>query len=292
MEFRKMEYFLMAAETLNFSEAAKQLYISPQALTQQIMQLETEIGGRLFDRSTRKVKMTELGLFCYRQMKPIKVQYDEAAEKIRKKIAESKKIFRIGFFNALPKKDILNPLLDLIQIRIPNYELELTSFDMSMLWKQLDENTLDFVVNIVDDFFRFTDYDTKCLLSEPAKIVVSEKHVWASRKRITYADIADADMLQFREGDYKEKKNNFYSRVKCRNIFRTSDFDSMLALLESGKYFAVFPRIFNLADYLKLEYLDMPEEYAFTFHAVCGVKKAAENPIVCEIMECVRKKWK
>ena len=90
MEFRKVEYFLKAAETLNFSEAAKQLYISPQALTQQIVQLETEIGGKLFERNTRNVKVTELGSFCYQQMKPVKIQYDEAIKNTEKGDGEQK----------------------------------------------------------------------------------------------------------------------------------------------------------------------------------------------------------
>ena len=292
MEFRKMEYFIRAAETLNFSDAAKQVYISPQALTQQIMQLETEIGGKLFERNTRNVKLTELGVFCYQQMKPIKVQYDEAAEKIRKKVSDNQKSFRIGFFNELPKKDMLNPLLYLVQTCIPECELELTALDMETLWKSLDENQFDMIVSIVDDFFTATEYKMKCLQSAPAKIVVAEKHIWSSQKNLTCADLMEADMLQFQKGSYKEDKNNFYGQVKCRSIHRTMDFDSMLALLESGKYFAVFPRIFNSADYLKLKYLDMPEEYAFTCYAVCAVRKDAENPIAHKMIEYVQENWK
>lgn len=292
MEFRKVEYFLKAAETLNFSEAAKQLYISPQALTQQIMQLEAEIGGKLFERNTRKVKMTELGLFFYRQMKPVKIQYDEASEKIRKKVSESQNSFRIGFFHALPKRNILNPLLELIQNGITQCELELTSFDMDMLWKSLDEDKLDFIVSIVDDFFHKKDYDMKCLLSAPAKVVVSEKHVWAAKEKVTREEMADADMLQFREGNYMEDKDSFYARVNCNQIHRTTDFDSMLALLESGKYFAVFPRVFHSAESLKLKYINLPEEYAFTYHVVCAAKRAAENPITYKVMEYIKKNWK
>lgn len=291
MEFRKVEYFLKAAETLNFSEAAKQLYISPQALTQQIVQLEAEIGGKLFERNTRNVKMTELGSFCYQQMKPVKTQYDEAAEKIRKKAMESGNILRIGFFNELPKKDILNPLLELIRNCVPECELDPIAFDMDMLWKMLDEGTIDLMVSIVDDFFPTAEYDLVCLQRAAAKVVVSEKHQWASKESVTYEDLEEADMLQFQKGSYKADKDNFYGEVKCRRIQRTLNFDSMLALLESGKYFAVFPRIFNSADYLKLIYLDMPEEYAFTNYAVCVTKKAAKNSQLYKIMKQIKKNW-
>lgn len=291
MEFRKVEYFLKAAETLNFSEAAKQLYISPQALTQQIVQLETEIGGKLFERNTRNVKVTELGSFCYQQMKPVKTQYDEAIEKIRKKVMESRNVLRIGFFNELPKKDILNPLLELIQNCFPECELDLIALDMNRLWKMLDEGTIDLMVSIVDDFFPTAEYDRVCLQRAEAKVVISEKHRWASQDSVTYADMKEEDMLQFQKGSYKADKNNFYGEVKCRKIHRVTDFDSMLALLESGKYFAVFPRIFNSADYLKLIYQDMPKEYAFTNYAVCVTKKTAKNSQLHEIMKQIKKNW-
>ena len=61
MEIRQLKYFLKVAETLNFSEAARKLFITQSTLSQQISHLEQEIGLPLFERNSHEVYLTEAG---------------------------------------------------------------------------------------------------------------------------------------------------------------------------------------------------------------------------------------
>src|SRR3954463_12885756 len=61
MELRQLRYFIRSAELLNFTEAAHTLYISQSTLSQQIKQLEDELGIPLFDRIGKRVHLTEAG---------------------------------------------------------------------------------------------------------------------------------------------------------------------------------------------------------------------------------------
>ena len=61
MELRQLKYFVMSAEYLNFSEAAKHLVITQSTLSQQIKQLEYELGCSLFLRNSRHIILTEAG---------------------------------------------------------------------------------------------------------------------------------------------------------------------------------------------------------------------------------------
>lgn len=61
MELRQLRYFLKAGELLNFTEAAKAIPISQSTLSQQIKQLEAELGTLLFDRIGKRVVLTEAG---------------------------------------------------------------------------------------------------------------------------------------------------------------------------------------------------------------------------------------
>lgn len=61
MELRHLKYFVTVAGTLNFSEASRRLHVTQGTLSQQIQQLEAEIGAQLFDRDRHSVILTEAG---------------------------------------------------------------------------------------------------------------------------------------------------------------------------------------------------------------------------------------
>jgi len=61
MELRQLNYFVTVASELNFSKAANKLYITQGTLSQQIRQLENELGTDLFTRTSHSVALTEAG---------------------------------------------------------------------------------------------------------------------------------------------------------------------------------------------------------------------------------------
>lgn len=82
MELRQLKYFATLARTLNFSEAARCLYITQGTLSQQIKALEDEIGSQLFERNTREVTLTEAGT----ELLPLALQTLESSELCRSRM--------------------------------------------------------------------------------------------------------------------------------------------------------------------------------------------------------------
>lgn len=78
IELRALRCFYVAAEELHFGRAAERLLISQPTLSQQIRQLERQIGVKLFERSTRRVELSVAGAALKQHVKELLAKTDEA----------------------------------------------------------------------------------------------------------------------------------------------------------------------------------------------------------------------
>lgn len=83
MELRHLRSFLALAKQLNFTRAAGEVHLTQPALTKQIQALEREVGDRLFDRSTRQVRLTEAGEIFLPHAENLTAAADDALAAIR-----------------------------------------------------------------------------------------------------------------------------------------------------------------------------------------------------------------
>ena len=97
MELRHLRYFVTVAEELNFSKAALKLYTAQPSLSQQIKDLEEYVGVQLFNRTKRKVELTEEGVAFLEQARLTLMQADKAVATARQIAKTKQQRLRIGF---------------------------------------------------------------------------------------------------------------------------------------------------------------------------------------------------
>jgi len=83
IELRHLRYFLAVAEASHFTRAAETLYISQPTLSQQIKQLEVELGTALFDRIGKRVMLTEAGEILRVHAQRVLVELEQAQAAIQ-----------------------------------------------------------------------------------------------------------------------------------------------------------------------------------------------------------------
>lgn len=124
MELRHLRYFVAVAEQLHFRHAAEIVHVAQPALSQQIRQLEEEIGVTLFERSRHKVRLTPAGKAFYGNAQSILNQADQAAAEARKVEFGDAGTIRIGFVSTAAIR-VLPDALKKLRRQVPLAEVEL-----------------------------------------------------------------------------------------------------------------------------------------------------------------------
>ena len=98
MELRHIRYFQAVADFGSFTAAAKRLHVSQSAISEQILDLEREIGGPLFDRSGRKVQLTPEGRVFLEEARRTLQAADRAVDRTQRSFRGEVGTLAIGFF--------------------------------------------------------------------------------------------------------------------------------------------------------------------------------------------------
>jgi len=272
LDFDKIIYFLKAAEKLNFSQAAKELFISSQALTKQITALEHELGEKLFVRTTRSIKLTDFGKVLRNQMMPVKSMYDEAQYEVMNYLNQSEKKLKIVFFTAVSKQYTLLPIVNELMVKLPDVRIEMEAVEMDDTIDDIRQGKADLAITQLIEFEKCDDLECIKLITMPASIIVSLYHPWMTKTSITKEDMASMPILLYSRRR-EESSDSFFHHVQASAYHFSSNYNAMLATLELGKDYAVFPKMFEHINQFHFQYFDLPEEYRFNCSVVLLYRK-------------------
>lgn len=100
MEVRHLRYFVAVAEELNFGRAAARLHVAQPGLSQQIKALEGELGLRLFDRTKRRVNLTDAGSVLLAEAYAVLSRFDQCLATMQQARAGGRRAaVRVGMFS-------------------------------------------------------------------------------------------------------------------------------------------------------------------------------------------------
>lgn len=128
INLQSIQYFLKVAETLNFTVAAKELYLSQPALSKQIRQLEETVGVQLLKRDTKRVELTEGGKIMVQTWSSITRETEEAIQRASLANSMHKKKLKIGILEFDGVINMLIPLLIQFEEQQEEVELEYATY--------------------------------------------------------------------------------------------------------------------------------------------------------------------
>ena len=194
IELRHLRYFLAVSETLHFSKAAQMLGIAQPPLSQQIKRLEQLLGHRLFDRTTRGVKLTLAGqLLAERARSTIEKVQDDLAQ-VRRLGRGEEGTLTVGFSGSVMFTD-LPAAIGIYRRRYPKVELRLREFSTSAQISALLTGTLDLA------FLRDGDptegIEISTLFEERYVAVLPKAHALARKRSLRVRDLQSEPFILF-----------------------------------------------------------------------------------------------
>lgn len=263
-DFERVAYFLHVCECGSVSKAAEKLYISPQALNKQIRLLEEELGEKLFQRTTRTLSLTSFGTFFRNQMQPVYHLYQTARAQVANYLDTSKQTLRVSFFQGVPKRKVIQPILTELMVGLPDVQIELGSAEMDEIYADLRSKKTDLAITNVKPGEDISDLVQIPLLAMPCMIVVSYLHPWMAKETVGLEDMAQAPVLFLSRANGPDKEG-FYGDLRAASYHFAPTYNAMIAQLGLGKHYAVFPTLFENLPEVGLKTFLLPEECKFEF---------------------------
>ena len=192
MELRHLRYFDALAEALNFTRAAQRLHVTQSTLSHQIRQLEDELGYPLFDRTTKKVAMTEAGEVLRSHMVPALQQIDRAVQALRDAPPSLQGSIRLGTTHSFNTR-LVPQCVSTFLASAPTTHVSVAELSARNIVRGLTSAKLDLGVSYRPD--DATGLWFEPLYNEELRLVVSNRHPMARRRRVRMVELHQARLV-------------------------------------------------------------------------------------------------
>jgi DNA-binding transcriptional LysR family regulator len=283
MQLNQLRYFISVAENLNFTEAAKQLYVAQSAVSQQIAYLETELGLKLFIRNKRSVQLTNAGVVFLKEAKEIVSKSEKAMEKARMAGDGLIGNLKIGFLIG-PTRDFLPSIIREFNTKYPQIAVELSHDNFSQLREKINRDDLDICIGLSLGFQDMDHLEKLYLFPQSTCVYMHHEHPLAHKGSVDLTDLS-SDSFVMRERaeapqwyDYSIGlcvKNGFFPKIATH----AQRIETIMMFVDSKMGVAILPEYLNMyaSSSIRRKYISSEKD---TLDIYAYYKKSNLNPAI------------
>ncbi|QBD75548.1 LysR family transcriptional regulator [Ktedonosporobacter rubrisoli] len=194
MELRQLHYFLVVAEELHFSRAAARLHMSQPPLSQQIKQLEEELGVQLFKRTKRHVELTEAGEVFLQGTRQILAQVKHTINDTQRAERGEVGSLTIGFVGSATY-EILPKILRAYRASFPDVKLDLRQLTTAEQVKALIAGQIQ--LGFLRPPIQKETLRLETLLREPLVVALPKDHQLAAETHLSLRSLAQEPWILY-----------------------------------------------------------------------------------------------
>jgi DNA-binding transcriptional LysR family regulator len=240
VEQRDIETFLTLADELHFGRAAQRLHVSTARVSQTIKKLERRIGAPLFERTSRRVRLTSIGRRLDEELRPAYRQIHDAIDEAIAAGRGVRETLRVGFIGAASSQFVLE-VAEVFRVEHPECEVESHEYQFGKSVGPLRDGEIDMMLGTRPArAARQADLTAgSVLIEEDQLLAVSARHPFARQPSVSFADLARTKVLRTPPAipDYWDQSLIPQHTLDGRSVERGPSFDTtqeMLALVGAG----------------------------------------------------------
>lgn len=270
MELRQLKYFLAVADARSFVSAASNLYISRQAVSKSIAQLEAELEVELFMRDSGGAFLTPAGIMFYERVRTIIMELEQLESEIRKHGAQFRQVIRVAFSVgtlSLFETRIQQFIRDHQNTRIKYFECPPSECE-----KLLREHQADLVITsfpLSGDVF-----DSSPLYQSPYGVLLKEQDDLQYLEQLDMPDLRWLPMGCFTDGQCEK----FCSGLGLTPLYTGIDLMRLFAISADGLCATLIPRCLLPRQMPELRWIPLNSKQQWTVSRI--YLKSMENNIL------------
>ncbi len=249
MEIRQLRYFVNAAKTLSFTQAARLSCVAQSTLSQQVKQLETELGVELFHRQGKHIQLTAEGTLFLPDAQRI---LDDARQGLQH-LADLKQLqggsIGIGLASGLGISAVLTEVLTEYNRAYPKVVLSIHQMAAPMLSSMLRKHEIDLAMTFTPDEPE-DDLQAKPLFGTRMCVVTSEHHPLASQGAASMRQLAHLPLVLPTRDLYIRQRIDKAAHLQGLTLNPAAEIDDLshiIYMLRSGRWVSLLPDVATLA---------------------------------------------
>lgn len=201
MDLRHLRYFLAVADEGHFGRAAERLHIVQPALSAQIRALEEELGTALFERSTRKVALTDAGRLLVTEARLTLAQAERAKTVVQRAARGETGVVRIGFVGNAFASTRLSDDLSAFRAKWPHVALVLQEMPPAAQQEAILAGRLD--IGYCPAFSVTADgrLSTRQVGRWSWLVAMSDRHPLAKKRSVSIASLLNEPFIVYGDND-------------------------------------------------------------------------------------------
>lgn len=281
MDIRQLQCFICVAERLNFTEAAKHLYLTQSTVSQQIADLEKQLDVKLFIRNTHSVQLTAAGSVFLEEAYALSAKSQEAVKRARQTASGFAGSLKIAYLESTTQ-NFLPQVIKSFRKNYPNVNLHLDIRNWEELNRAIVQGDIDIGFTVSYALRNWTGILTKTIYTDHLCAVLPAGHPLASETKIDLCALAEEPFITLSP---QGAPMAAYQTVEiCANrgfmpniISQPQLHEGILLMVETGMGIAVLPQHIEFYAGPGVRFVDFAGEDHY-LDILAAWKKSNTNP--------------